>query len=201
MACRASLLLVLLVLLVLACEAAEPRMVASEPSSLASTKVEPSEPPPSELARKTCADAPTAIWRGHPPPLGEGLEFPIEYAFEQLVFRFDDGTELPVEPEGILYFSDWRQEIFAPDCKHVALLQDRFGPYHIVAIEHLREYLSGRLPPDYVAAGCSGCTSAAVHSDARWIDADTLEYGLGACGDTWDERFELARRTSPNCPR
>jgi hypothetical protein len=182
----------LLVVLVGGCEPSQPSAPASKPIE------PPSDPGPAiELARKTCGTAPTAIWRGHRSEPYDGVEISIEYGFEQLAFVFADGTELPVEPVGTLYFSDWRQEIFAPDCKHVVLLQDRFGPYHIVATEHLREYLSGRHPADHVVAGNSGCTSAAVHGDARWLDADTLEYGLAACGDAWDVRFELGSSVKP----
>lgn len=145
-----------------------------------------------ELAQERCAGV-VAVWRGtREPPVG-GVAPPLEYGFRQLVFRFADDRLSTFTPTGTLYFSDWQRDIFAPDCAHVVLLQDRFGPYHVVALDHLREYLAGMRGPDHVVEGCSECSSAAVHADARWLDAGTLDYELAACGSTWRARFALAQ--------
>jgi hypothetical protein len=163
--------------------------------------VEPSEAEAMErqLATARCADT-TALFRGHDArKLGE--HYPVTYDVESLAFRFDAGphagTTIEFEPRGVLYFSDWQLDIFSPDCRRVLLLQDRFGPYHVVAIDRLPDYLLGRAEPEVVLTGCRGCSSAAVHAKARWIDADTLEYETGACGTTEHHRVDLPAK--PKC--
>jgi hypothetical protein len=159
---------------------------------------EPPEAPARELARARCADT-TAIWSGIDPNEAPDDHYPIEYGFHSLAFHFDAGPHagetIAFEPRGSLFFSDWRREIFSPDCRRVALLQDRFGPYHVVEIDRLPEYLRGQAEPEAVLTWCSGCTSAAVHADARWVDADTLVYEAGACGTSETVRVDLPAKS------
>lgn len=150
----------------------------------------PEAPPVQELARASCAGV-SAIWRGVDP----GGEYPIEYGFESLAFHFVEGPHagetIDFEPSGTLFFSDWRRELFSPDCRRVLLLQDRFGPYHVVGREQLPDYLLGRAAPEAILRSCTGCSSAAVHADAVWIDADTIEYEASACGTVDTLRVDL----------
>ncbi len=181
---------------------------ADQPAELAPAAAEAPPPDPVgeddpstwvELAHASCSST-TAIWLGvREPVMDNGIAPPIEYGFRELVFRLGDGTEKTFEPLGVLFFSDWQRSIFSPDCAHVVLLQDRFGPFHVVSLERLRDYLDGRAAPDHVVEGCSSCSSAAVHADARWLDADTLTYTVGACGTESSERFELGERSKPGC--
>jgi hypothetical protein len=157
------------------------------------------ESAPRRLATADCAGT-TAIWSGHDPNETEG-DYPITYGFETLAFRFDTGphagSTLEFVPAGALYFSDWRLDIFSPDCRRVLLLQDRFGPYHVVALDRLHDYLLGRAEPEAVLTGCTGCTSAAVHAEGQWVDADTLAWETGACGTTEFHRVDLPAK--PKC--
>lgn len=161
--------------------------------------VEPVEPSPiePELATARCAST-TAIWRGHDEREPDS-NYPITYGFHSLAFRFDAGphagTTIDFDPKGELYFSDWQLDVFSPDCRRVLLLQDRFGPYHVVALDQLPDYLLGRAEPEAVLTGCSGCSSAAVHENSRWIDADTLEYETAACGTSEVQRVDLPGKT------
>jgi hypothetical protein len=173
--------------------------------SRAVTVVEPLGPEEvlRQLASSRCGEV-AAIWRGHDVRDPDG-EFPItsvEFGFETLAFRFDAGphagTTIDFDPSGTLFFSDWQLEVFSPDCRRVVLLQDRFGPYHVVAVDRLPDYLLGRAEPEAILTGCEGCSAAAVHADARWIDADTLEFETGACGTTETQRVDLPSKSK--CP-
>jgi hypothetical protein len=129
-----------------------------------------------ELETVACeAGGVTAHWRGHTPEDGE----PAAYATEAIVFSFaSDGKERLFDPAGTLVGSDIRFDVFSPDCKHVLLLQDRFGPYHLVATARLADYLDGKGPPD--KAFDSGYeTSALVHHSAAWLSNDELEFRAG----------------------
>jgi hypothetical protein len=103
-------------------------------------------------------------------------------------FRFEDEDKwMPFKPEGELFLSDWRFDIFATDCAHVLLLQDDCGPYHIVAVGKLRDYLLGRAEPAHVvAAPVPPGEAALVHSQGRWVSPTEIEFVVG--GET-EERL------------
>ncbi len=126
---------------------------------------------------------------------GEELELvPRSYGVRLLAFRFtgDDG-EYVFSPAGELFATDWGFEIFSPDGSRLALLQDRFGPYHVVETDHLKAYLSGAREPDHVVGKVSATVEdpAAVHSDARWISDTMLAYSLTCCGEMETVRWRI----------
>jgi hypothetical protein len=97
-------------------------------------------------------------------------------------FAHDDGV-YPFKPQGTLFFSDWRFDIFSPDGVHVALLQDRFGPYHVVPTARLKAYLRGRaLPDEIVGQKRKTGELAAVHEDGHWLSNQEFRYTLVCCG-------------------
>jgi hypothetical protein len=95
-----------------------------------------------------------------------------------LRFVFDDGREMPFVPQGTLYFSDWRFDIASPDGTHVLLLQDRYGPYHVVRVDGLAAYLDGG-KPDWSFGYQDPEGSAWIHEGARWESAGGVHYRAG----------------------
>ncbi|MCG8424104.1 MAG: hypothetical protein MJE77_39935 [Proteobacteria bacterium] len=126
------------------------------------------------LHRSECGPV-TALW------YGEELEprFPREYGVNELRFAFASarGQQYPLKTRGVLHFSDWSFDVFAPGCRHVLLLQDRFGPYHVVEVDALKEYLLGQRAPYKVIQ--ENHSTALVHFDARWLSASEFEFKAG----------------------
>jgi hypothetical protein len=117
----------------------------------------------------------------------EESDSPLEYSVTRLWFTFrNDRQRYVFRPKGELFFSDWRFDIFSPGGRHVLLLQDRFGPYHVVSVDKLRKYLRGRAEPDHVLDGnaSGGSTTAGVHHEGRWTSSDTVEFKVTCCGQT-----------------
>ena len=120
-----------------------------------------------------------------------------EYGVEALWFRFaGDPGRYRFAPRGTLYFSDWQTDVFSPDGARVVLLQDRFGPYHVVASERLREYLReglrGEAEPD-LEIGWETATPTSfvpVHGEIRWLGPRTIEVHYGSETPEW-RRYEL----------
>ncbi len=118
---------------------------------------------------------------------------PLEYGVEELWFRFhgDAGT-YPFKPTGTLHFSDWFFGLFSQDGSFVLLPQDRFGPYHVVRIQHLKEYLLGRREADDVVGGQTGVNATAqVHSDANWLSNTEFAYTTTCCGESAEHRHSI----------
>jgi hypothetical protein len=110
-----------------------------------------------------------------------------------LWFTFEgDGAAYFFTPEGELTFSDYRFEIFSPDGEHILLLQDRHGPYHIVALAELRDYLAGKAKPAHVF-GETGASDgqAYVHSDGAWSNDDHVRYVVTCCGEDQTKSYYL----------
>ncbi|MCB9566161.1 MAG: hypothetical protein H6710_02915 [Myxococcales bacterium] len=168
----------------LACTSSAPRSAGREASvdeARADDASEIERPGPRELLveRASPDGSFTAEWWGHA-PVYEPHEspYPIEYGIEGLWFRFADPPErLRFRPRGTLHFSDWQTDVIAPDGRRLVLLQDRFGPYHVVAAERLRDYLRGEAEPDQVIGWETRSPGAfvPVHGPIRWIDAATIE--------------------------
>lgn len=116
-----------------------------------------------------------------------------EYGVNELKFEFKDDDELyQFRPQGELFFSDWQFEIFSPDGTYVHLLQDRFGPYHIVHIDNLRAYLLHERDPDHVVGRVpKGDQPASVHSDATWLSDSVFQYTVTCCGSPEVETFQI----------
>lgn len=125
----------------------------------------------------------SAEWLGAPPAEPNA---PKSYGATGLRFRLD-GKPVEFQPAGGLEFSDWSFEVFSPDCGRVALLQDRFGPYHVVKLDGLAAYLAGGSPEAIVEK--KGEAESMVHGDLRWVSADRLEFTASCCGGV--EAFQV----------
>lgn len=178
--------------LAIACAAAKK---APEARSSGATKTKGSTAPAAErfpvIVKSDPAGTVEAHFDGEAPPAD--LHVPLRFGTTRLFFTFKgDKTALAFEPEGELHFSDWRFDIFSPDGKWVLLLQDRFGPYHVVSIDRLKDYLQGSSPPDkVVTVPRPAGQSALVHSDAHWVSPTEIEYTVGG------ETSEVQRATVP----
>lgn len=127
-----------------------------------------------------------AHFDGAPPPAD--LKAPLQFGTSRLWFTFaGDKTAREFKPREPLEFSDWFFDIFSPDGAWVLLPQGHYGPYHVVAIADLKEYLQGKKPPTKVLQEPTGGTQQAlVHLGAHWVSADEIEYQVG--GETPESR-------------
>ena len=115
---------------------------------------------------------------------------PLEYGVEEIWFRFhgDAGT-YPFKPGGTLHFSDWFFDLFSKGGSFVLLPQDHYGPYHVVRIQHLKDYLAGRREADDVVGGPAGENATArVHGDATWLSDTEFSYTTACCGEITEHR-------------
>jgi hypothetical protein len=166
---------------------------ASKPAPPSVAK--PSAPDPNYkfpvVVKSDAAGTVEAHFEGEAPP--PELKVPLVFGAERLFFTFKDSkTALVFKPEGELFFSDWSFDIFSPDGKWVLLLQDRFGPYHVVATSRLADYLQGKAKPDkVVTVPRPEGQQALVHSGAKWVSPAEIEYRVGG------ETQETKRATVP----
>jgi hypothetical protein len=100
------------------------------------------------------------------------------YGVVGLRFVFEDGSKQSFKPQGQLYFSDWRFDIASPDGANVLLLQDHYGPYHVVRVDRMGEYLKGG-EPDWEFGYKNPEGSAWVHESGRWESPTTVAYRAG----------------------
>jgi hypothetical protein len=137
----------------------------------------PSTLPPELLAVRSGAI--TAHFGGERPPPGT----PVEYGISTLWFTFAGDTHTyAFKPTGELYFSDWRSDVFSPDGAHVLLLQDRFGPYHVVATQRLKDFLMGSSGPDHmVTKSVPSHEPAMIHSDGHWVSSREISFVVSCC--------------------
>lgn len=128
----------------------------------------------------------TAVFQGEAPPAD--LKVPLVFGTTGLFFTFEgEKTAYRFEPKGELNFSDWTFDVFSPDGKRVLLLQDRFGPYHVVRVDRLKAYLQGKAAPDEVVlAPVKAGEAALVHANARWVSPTEFTYEVG--GETTETR-------------
>lgn len=143
------------------------------------------------VVKSDAAGTAEAHFEGEAPPAD--LKVPLVFGTTRLYFTFKDSkTALEFKPAGELYFSDWTFDVFSPDGKWVLLLQDRFGPYHVVATSRLADYLQGKAQPDkVVTVPRPAGQQALVHSQGRWISPTEIEYQVGG------ETQETKRATVP----
>lgn len=124
---------------------------------------------------------------------------PLRLGVEALWFTFDNDPENYGFPssgqDGELYFSDWTLGIFSPDGAYVLLLQDHYGPYHVVATAKLKDYLTGHAKPDYVVTNQSRKPDepAQVHHDGHWISSREIQFKVSCCGSTETLNYTLPR--------
>jgi hypothetical protein len=142
----------------------------------AKPRISSAEPRDGALRTVTCGDV-TAHFSGEP----DENTHPPEFGIRRLVFEFArDPMRYTFQPRGTLHFSDWSFEVFSPDCSHVALLQDRFGPYHVVPVSSLRSYLLSQAEPAHIIS--VNTENAVVHCRSRWVLPRTLE--VRGCGES-----------------
>ena len=164
--------------------------------ALASCKKEPPPPPP----RPALPQVPTEVkadgtlhavqcknvvaeWLGAAP-----TEPGAPKSFGATSLRFQlDGKPVELQTAGALEAADWSFAIFSPDCARVALLQDHYGPYHVVKLDGLSGYLAGGSPEAIVEK--KGEAGAMVHADLRWVSGDRLEFTAACCGGV--EAFQV----------
>lgn len=123
---------------------------------------------------------------------GEEVDLaPREFGVRRLAFRFDgDNREYAFTPAGDLFETDWRFDIFSPN--HVLLLQDRFGPYHVVRLTDLKAYLTGDVEPNYVVGDRpEDASAAAVLSEAVWTSPTSFDYVESCCGERRARRWSM----------
>jgi hypothetical protein len=89
---------------------------------------------------------------------------------------------------------DFNFDIFSPDGQHVLLLRDDFGPYHVVAVKHLKEYLKNGGKPDFEVSGLlPGEANAGVHHGAHWTSASTIEFSFSCCATERLMHFDMEK--------
>jgi hypothetical protein len=116
------------------------------------------------------------LFRGEAVPEGLNQAFGIR----ELVFVLADGTTAPFKPTGTVQFSDWTFDIGSPDGRHVLLVQDHYGPYHVVAVANLVPYLAGTTGPDHVLHQAQSAEVGAwVHQGGRWNGDTEVAYEAG----------------------
>jgi len=139
----------------------------------------------------------SAIWIGVDPNVDSGLTgMPLTFGVHKLVFEFsNDKKRIEFKPKGDLFFSDWSFEIFSPDYRYVVLLQDHFGPYHIIPIDGLRDYLEGENPQFEVADGQIPRGAAAIHGEITWHSDDEIEFSASCCGGGYMVTHRIGGKT------
>lgn len=117
---------------------------------------------------------------------------PLQVGVSALWFTFEGDprsygfASMTKEPgDAKLYFSDWSLDIFSPDGAYVLLLQDHYGPYHVVATDKLKDYLAGERKPEYVVTKATGPNEPArVHNDGHWISTREIQFTVSCCGSS-----------------
>lgn len=150
---------------------------------------------PTEIKTVTVGDV-TAHFGGEKPP-----DVPLRFGVQALWFSFKgDAAIYRFKPGAGVSFWEWNLDIFSPDGKRVLLLQDRYGPYHVVRTGRLKEYLRGRTKADEIVGRIPKAGEmAAVHEDARWLSATELRYVVACCGGriVKTHRLHLAAGSKP----
>lgn len=152
----------------------------------------PSAPPlPPEIHAVTVRGI-TAHFGGEKPP----GDFQLEFGVSALWFTFaGDETVYVFSPGGDVDFGDWRFDLFSASGAYVLLQQDHYGPYHVVAIERLKEYLRSPANPDKVVSGHDHPSfrnsPAQVHRLIRWTSDGSFEFSGFCCGDEMHFRYDI----------
>jgi hypothetical protein len=157
------------------------------------------KPSEMEIHRITIKDnSITAIWIGDDPNTDPDLSgMPLEYGVHKVFFEFLNGNEkILFKPTGELFFSDWSFNIFSQNYKYVILLQGHFGPYHIIPIENLRDYLSGKITQFETVSGQQTLDDpGAVHGEIKWLSFDTIKFRAFCCGGSIVVIHQIGKKT------
>lgn len=137
-----------------------------------------------------CGDL-TALWRGKP---SDGSA-PISFFVEALSFRFADGSERAWKPVGTVAPAHVSFEIFSPDCAYVALAQDSYGPYHLVPVAGLADYLEGKRAPLILKPPPSA--TAPILTEQRWLSATRFQFFASCCGGVEVFDVDVAEPSKP----
>jgi hypothetical protein len=150
-----------------------------------------------ELFRITTPDNTiSAVWIGVDPNIEfETSNMPLKYGVHKLYFEFSKTKEkLAFNSKGELFFDDWYFNIFSPNYRFVALLQDHYGPYHIIPINNLREYLTEKNSQLEIVNG-QNSTVAAVHKEMKWLSIDEIEFKAWCCGGSYIVKHKIGGKT------
>jgi len=171
----------MILLLVLSCATPSAQQDVATPPQIQ----EATNPDRMVLARRPFAGG-EAIFLGEKLPKGLSPWFGVR----ELHFRLGEAPGRPFSPKGRVEDTDWRFDIVSSDGRWLVLLQDHYGPYHVVAAANLGSYLDGG-DPDFVLHKQPEAENAGawVHADARW-DEGELVYRAGLT-DMMEFRFQL----------
>jgi hypothetical protein len=119
----------------------------------------------------------------------------LKYAVTALWFTFgDDPHAYAFQAPGPPDFSTWEFDIFSPDGRYVLLLQERFGPYHVVKSDRLKDYLGKESEPDFVISGQElSPSNGGVHENARWTSDTAVDFSFSCCATEQVMHFDLER--------
>lgn len=139
----------------------------------------------------------SALWVGVDPNIEfETSDMPLTFGVHKLYFEFSKTKEkLAFHPLGELFFSDWFFNIFSPDYRFLVLLQDHYGPYHIIPIENLADYLAGK-NPQFEIVKTSNAKVGAVHKEINWLSIDTIEFTTSCCGGNYTVIHKIGEKTN-----
>ena len=136
----------------------------------------------------------TAVFRGY-----AAGTLPLPSGTESLSFLLPNTDEaVRFQPMGTLYPSDWTFDLISPDHNHLLLLQDHYGPYHIISFAYLAQYLDGHGEPDYLVDWQFAESNAdAVLSQGRWLTNDMISFSANCCGTTAALTYKLGSDEGP----
>ena len=139
----------------------------------------------------------TAIWIGEDQTIDSSLkDMPLTFGVQKLVFEFSATKErIEFKPQGELFFSSWSFNIFSPDFRFVVLLQDHYGPYHIIPIDNLRDYLSGKNTQFEIVDGRIPDGSGAIHGEILWLTDDSIKFSACCCGGCYLVKHKFGEKT------
>lgn len=138
------------------------------------------------------------MWWGAPVPTGTA---PAR-GFVRIDLVPDHGASLTwlATAPGAAMAHDLPEVVFSPDCARVALLDDRNGPYVIVATADLLAYARGIDVPARYLDDQVPCTLGFVYSDLRWRSATEVEYRSGGDPFEW-RRVDVTRAPDRLVPK
>ena len=117
---------------------------------------------------------------------------PLQSGVSALWFTFEGDPQnygfasMTKEPgDAHLDFSDWSLDIFSPNGAFVFILQDTYGPYHIVATDKLKDTLTSGRKPDYVVAKAVAPNEPErVYGNGHRISTSAVQFTVSCCGSS-----------------
>ncbi len=129
-------------------------------------------------------------------------DVPMQSGVTDLWFTFEGDPEsyafasMTKEPgDSDLSFVNWNLDIFSPDGAYILLLQDRLGPYHIVATDKLKDYLAGKRAANYVVTKKSGYDEQErIYQNGHWISTNEVQFTVSCCGSSETLTYRLPQK-------